>query len=336
MLNFFKSNNPGVVIAYIIYLVLFRVCFRFFTPDVNFVFDYHEPLSKLVFNFLKGLPFQYLTLSLVLSAVLSFVQALIVNYIVNEHKIVQRNNYLPGVFFIIFSSFFKESLLLSPASIALTFMLVCAGKIFSLSRKEKAYGDVFDSGFLVAVATLFYFPSIVFIIFAYIGLGSIRAFTYREWAITLLGFACPFFLCFTGYYWYDSTPRMWMDISNTQQKGWLVGINHFKQTDYLLLGALILNILAALAFLPSALYSSLIQVRKYSTTLVFFIFLVGISFSLQQKVSLSHFTWMALPLSIIYTMVTFRLKADLASEIIHLMLILLVLAGQYLPIFNLI
>jgi hypothetical protein len=61
-------------------------------------------------------------------------------------------------------------------------------------------------------------------------------------------------------------------------------------------------------------------------------FLVVISLPLQQKVSVSHFVLMSLPLSIIFSMDLFQIKRKWIPEIIHLILILLVLAGQYLPI----
>jgi len=166
LLSFFKSNNPTVVIFYIFYLVLFRVCFAFIPADANFVFEHREPLSALLFGFLKNFSANYQIISLVLSGILCFVQALLINSIVNENKILSKKNYLAGALFIQFASFFKESLLLTQACIALTFLILCVGRIFSLIRKEKSYGDVFDVGFLIALATLFYFPAVLFIFFA--------------------------------------------------------------------------------------------------------------------------------------------------------------------------
>jgi len=332
VLNFFKSNNPGVVIVYIFYLALFRVCFLFIHPDTGFVFQYHEPLSKVTFAFLKGLPVNYEITSLVLSCILCFIQALLINGIVNQNKVLAKKNYMSGALFILFFSFFKQSLLLTPATIALTCLVICTGKIFSLVKKEKSYGDIFDAGFLIALATLFYFPSILFILFAYIGLATVRPFTYREWFITLLGFISPFILVFTIYFWNDNTALLWKDIANNVSGGWLHGINHISPDDFMTLGFLLLSILASLAFLPTVLYSTLIQVRKFTTALIFFIFLVVISIALQQTVNMSHFVWMGLPLSILSAMIIYPIKRKWITEVIHLILILLVLAGQYLPL----
>ena len=329
MLSFFKSNNPTVVIFYIIYLVIFRVCFVFTTTDTNFVFEHREPLSALLFGSLKNFSASYQTISMVLAAILCFVQALIINGIVNDNKILSRKNYLPGAVFIIFASFFKESLLLTPASVALTFLLICAARLFSLIRKEKAYGDVFDLGFLVALAALFYFPSVLLILFATIGLGIMRPFNYREWIIVPMGFFSPLLLVFTFYYWNDKEAILFADIANLHTAGWLVR-TALEHTDKFSLGAIALCTVVCLFLLPGSLYSSLIQVRKYANALVVFIVLVFVAVALEQTIHLSHLVLLALPLSIITAMVLMQIKRNWLAEVMHIILILLVLAGQFL------
>lgn len=333
MLSFFKSNNPAVVVFYIFYLALFRVVFFFSTPETDFVFQHNEPLSHWLFGFLKNSTTNFALVSLLLGAVLSSVQALLINNIVNENKMLSKKNYLAGAVFIVFASFFKESLLLSPASIALTFLMLCTARIFSLIKKEKLYGDIFDTGFLVAVATLFYFPCIVFIVFAYIGLATVRPFVLREWVGVLLGFFTPFFLLFTYFFWNDRTTEMFIAIANIHAQGWLTGLS-LTTANKVLIGSMALFTITSLVFLPSALYSSLIQVRKFSNTLILFIFLAAIASLLQQTIHLSHFILFSLPLGIILSMVLMQIKRKGVAEVIHLILILLVLGMQFLPLFN--
>ena len=332
LLSFFKSNNPGVVVFYLMYLVVFRLCFAFVPFDSSFVFTHTEPLSHLVFNLLKTTLQNYPWVSPVLSAVLCFIQALLINDIVNENKVTAKKNYLAGLLFIIVFSFFKESLVLSPAALSLTFLILCTRKMFSLIKKEKAFGDVFDLGFLAVVAGLFYFPAMLFILFAYIGVGIMRAFNYRDWVIVLMGAASPLIVVFTWYFWFDKAPALLTDIANVH-RGWLTGAA-FKAPDFILLGVLAFLIAASFVLLPGALYSSLIQVRKFTTALITLIFLIVVAFGLQQAVNLSHWVLLSLPLAIIFSIVMMQIKNRLISEVIHLILILLVLAGQYLPLFN--
>ena len=333
MLSFFKSNNPGVAVFYIVYLALFRVCFLFAPMDTGYVFMHTEPLSHLFFALLKNPLMNVGWLSTFLAATLSFIQAMLVNNIVNENKILAKKNNLAGLLFIIVSSFFKESLFLSPELLSLTFVILSTQRMFSLIKKEKAFGDVFDVGFLVAIAALFYFPSILFLLFAYIGVGTMRAFSYRDWIIILLGFISPYIVVFTWYFWFDKTPVMLSELANIHGHAWLTGIA-LKPSDWMLLGALLLLTAMALALLPGALYSSLIQVRKFSTSLITLLFLIILAFGLQQSAHLSHWVLVSLPLAIIFSMVLMQIKNKWVSEVMHLILILLVLAGQYLPVLN--
>ena len=140
---------------------------------------------------------------------------------------------------------------------------------------------------------------------------------------------------FTFYFWNDRTAILFQNIANVHGKVWLKG-PALEQTDWFLAGSLLVFILISLVILPSALYSSLIQVRKFSTTLIVLIFLIAISFVLQQNKNLCHWVLLALPLAVIFSMVLMQIKSRLVSEVIHLILILLVLAGQFLPILNII
>lgn len=335
MLSFFKSNNPAVVIFYIIYLVLFRLIFFFTPPEAEFVFQYHEPLSNALFGFLKINSLNFGIMSFSLGGVLCFMQALFINNIVNENKMLPKKNYLAGAVFIIFVSFFKESLLLSPASIALTFLILCTARIFALIRKEKSYGDIFDIGFLAAVATLFYFPCIIFVLFAYIGLATVRPFKLREWIGVLVGFIVPFFLTFTFYFWNDRTTEMFLSMANIHVEGWLLGIG-LTAADKISIITMAVCTAASLVLLPSALYSSLIQVRKFSNTLILFIVLASAAMLLQQSIRLSHFVLFSLPLGIIVAMILMHIKRKWIAEVIHLILLLFVLSMQFLPLFNII
>lgn len=333
MLSIFKSNNPAVIVFYFFYLLLFRVCLVWLTVDNSFVFSHTEPLSALLFSSLKNVGGNQQFVSAVLGAVLCFFQALLVNGIVNNNKMLARKSYVAGATFIVFASFLPNTLLLTPVSVALTFILLATGRIFSLVKNEKAHGDIFDVGFFIGIAALFYFPSLMFILFAYIGLAIVRPFNYREWVIVLTGLAAPFMVVFVYYYWNDNTPSLLSDLLNRQGNGWLL-LSEFSDADKLRLGALALCTLAGLLLLPGSLHASLIQVRKFANILVVLTLFVFLAVLLRQTVRLSHWVMLAFPLGIFTGMVLLKIKRNWVAEVIYLILILLVLVGQYLSVFN--
>ena len=122
-------------------------------------------------------------------------------------------------------------------------------------------------------------------------------------------------------------------LTNIHSNGWLNGMA-FSRVDVAVIFCIAFLSLGLLAMLPSALYSSLIQVRKFSSVLVVFLLFTAISFALQQTINLSHLILLSLPLGIISSLVLMQLKNKLVSEVTHIILILLVLTGQFLPLFN--
>jgi hypothetical protein len=177
------------------------------------------------------------------------------------------------------------------------------------------------------VAVLLYFPAIVFVLFAYIGMGSLRPFRTREWTAALLGIATPLFATFTMFFVADTLP------GNVLPQ-YLLSSLQFAPAYWLRIGAVLFCSFAALTLLPLVLHSTLIQVRKFTTLLTLLFALLIPAFFLQQQVNLSHLALLSFPISVVTSMLLVQFKNPLVSEVIHLILILLVLAGQYLPYFH--
>jgi hypothetical protein len=142
-------------------------------------------------------------------------------------------------------------------------------------------------------------------------------------------------LVFTFYFWNDKTGVLLAQVANVHQGNWLVGIN-LNMVDKMLVGGITACTLTCLTLLPASLYSSLIQVRKFATSLVVFLVLALVAIVLEQNIRLSHLVLMALPLGIFSSMALMQIKRKWLSEVIHIILILFVLAGQFLPLFNII
>lgn len=331
MLSFFKSNNPGVVVFYFIYLLAFRLVFLLSAPDLTFLQNYHEPLSHFFYSGWAGAALQTPWVSLTAAALLVFVQSLYVNRIINEQRMTAKKNFLAGLLYIMLTSVFREGLVLSPALVALTFIIIACERTFCLIKKEKMYGDIFDIGFLISLASFFYFPALALLLFSLAGLGNLRSFNYREFVVLVLGLATPFFLLFTLYYWNDNLPQMLVAITNHYQQGWFMGF-HPHTVEWIQIGGLLALALALLAMVPGVVYSSLIQVRKFVAILMFLLLLMVAAFFLQQQVSLSHGVWLAFPLSIFLTMVILQLKRKMIGEVMHIILFLALMAAQYGPL----
>lgn len=302
----------------------------FIAPDFSFVFNHHEPLAKLVFKPLSSLP-DYRLVGAVLGALVVFLQAALINGIFNINKFSAKKIYMPGVIFVILSSVFVEGLVLSPVMLSTLFVTLILYRLFGLGRQEKGYGDLFDIGFLAAIAAMFYFPSALLIFFCFLGMATVKPFAVRDWIVMFLGFLAPIIPLVIAYYWMDNLPNLAPDVLNIIHFEWLTGFNAGKINVALtsLLGVILLFSFAAL---PSVLFSTLIQVRKFSSVLVLLSFFIIGGFFLQPQLSSSHWLMLALPASILFTMALEQFKRKIILEITHLIIILLILAGQILPV----
>lgn len=317
---------------YPLYLFVFRIVFFFRDLDLPDASNYHEPLSSLFFGAIASTSFWSVAGLNTLGAILVFLQSVLVNKVVNEHKLTQRKNYLVGLLYILMASLFMDGLLLSPAMIAATFFILATDRVFQLVKKEKMYGVVFDIGSLVSMAVLFFFPSAVLVVFAFVAISTLRTFNYREYVTLLLGVIAPFFLVFVFYYWNDKASVLPMHLINHYQQGWLL---EFPKSliPRAQLGILFFFTLVLLAVVPSLVYGSLIQIRKFTGMLILAASLTLAGFFLQQSVSLSYPLVVAFPLSLFMGMLVMNIRHNLVGEVIHIILFSLVLAGQYLPLF---
>ena len=80
----------------------------------------------------------------VASLLLIFFQALMVNRLVNNFKIVGKQTYLPAAFYILFSSLFTGFGTVSPLLLAMTFVLWAMLRVHGVYGTERCDSNIFD------------------------------------------------------------------------------------------------------------------------------------------------------------------------------------------------
>src|SRR6185503_18765652 len=79
-------------------------------------------------------------------------------------------------------------------------------------KKEAALALIFDAGLLVSIASLFFFPYIVFILFIIAALMILRPFNLREYLMAILGLLVPYYFIGVYFFWYGKLPEFWQTI----------------------------------------------------------------------------------------------------------------------------
>ena len=89
-------------------------------------------------------------------------EAFLVNRITVGQEILNTATYMPGVMYGVFMSCCPQMTTLHPVLCANLFILLALRRLFNTHRKETAFSEVFDAGFFISIATLFYVPSFCF------------------------------------------------------------------------------------------------------------------------------------------------------------------------------
>jgi hypothetical protein len=310
--QFFKSNNASAYI-FIPLLTIALWVFGYIHPVGIPPVKHAMPLFELLSS-----PFSNIWLNISIALILVVAEAFLLNYIVNDNEILTRPSFLPALLYIIFMSSNKAMLILHPLIFGNFFLLLAIHRLLNSYRKDKAFSQFFDAGFLIAIASLFYFPYIVFFPVMAAALVILRPFNWREWIISVCGILTPYLLVGTVYFVINRLDYLLYDrmlFYFSRQLHLETLSSSFYFTNSLQLGILIL----AGARLFTGLNSGSQKTKKGIVLLIWFLVAGVISIAITQEVSTSCFAALAIPVSVFYAHYFMNLKRNWLAEVLFLL-----------------
>lgn len=325
MVSLFKSNKPHIPLILLGYAVLLQLP-MFLFPRKYVVPEAQEPLSNLLLSLID----KPHIVAAIFSVLLVVIQALVVNKMITDLRLFDKANYVPALMYVVVSSLFTEFLYPGPQLLANLFVVLVLMSIMRLYKSQENFSEIFDVGFMIAIASLFYSPTMVLLVLMFIGLGILRAFAWREWVTGLAGFLAPYILISTYYFLVDGLGEFWYE----QFSGMFnFGDMHLSTgLDVKVTGSFVVLLLMLSAWYLQASYlKSQIQIRKFLVLVVWTLILLFFSFVLDDDLSLKHFVIITVPLSVILSYYMLNFKKQRWPEIIHWLLVLSILFFQYYP-----
>jgi len=167
--------------------------FIFFTPfrDIKHIILPYEKESLTAFNFFFKITAWDKTFELIVCAILVCVQAQMINRLNQEYYILKVNSYLPGIIFILITGSLMPLHRVQPVLISNILLLMSIDQILQCHKKEKVIENLFNSGFYLFIACLFYRGMVFYLFVPYAGLVLFRSFNLREWLMPVSGFLLP-------------------------------------------------------------------------------------------------------------------------------------------------
>lgn len=324
MLQIFKTNQILGAVLFLLYLGFFY--------GANLLVEQPIPsptpgiFGQLTLDAMQGWSPFMLRLSAML---LIFLQAVLLVIIVNSNRINNDSNLLPGVFYCLFAGMVPEFMYPSPTMLANTFLLIAMMELMAVYKIPVAAGRLFNVGFWISAASLFYFSSIGLIIFALWGASTLRAYNIKDMVVILFGAITPYFLAGTVFFLLDRMPefmdlQLWRNLAFWDFQP--VGDGMF----YLKAG--LFGLLVLIAFLGSSGFfqKKIMQVQKKITLLYGFLLFSGGIVLFQSQADISHLLLPCIPLAVFFSM-SFSTMPTQWAEVVHMLMLVAGLALAYSP-----
>ena len=222
MLRLFRENS---VLSGILLLIL---CIALKVPAIIKLhhYDYIQtaPLSRIFFHYLSNID-NHILWSLIVSALMVFMQSFLLNYIVSQHSILYKDTFLPGLFFVLLNSFYPQQAELTPQLISNTFVILLFQRLCFLYESPKPLLLVFDAGMYLGLGILFNYDLSVFLPFILISVVIFTSFNIRYLIISLLGILVPLYFTAIIFYLNDNLNELIFYVKQSFEKQLLKTFN---------------------------------------------------------------------------------------------------------------
>ncbi len=325
MIDFFKKLNPLNIFGLAVVLVILRAGYLFNLP-VRIDASYSESFDRMLLA--PGLHYSFTpALNVLVAGALAFIQALLLNHLVNHFNLLGKPTFLPALMYITLSGLYKPFLVLSPPLICNFFLIWMLFKLIDFYKSKDSKSSAFDLGMIVAVGSLIYLPFIFFFLAIWIALVIFKPFNWREWATGVIGYITIFFFLAVYYFLAGKLNRfagIWQPLASKFPNN--IAISHY---NYFLLIPIVLILALYFITLQQNYYKSYIQIRK-SFQLLFVIFLISLlSFCIRAAFQLSHFLLCAVPVAVFYAYYFLHARRRWFYETLYLLFAAIIVYMQF-------
>lgn len=197
-------SKSGTIVQFAIFAIVLVLTWlpAIVNPVLPVVTPSDGPLYLILVSWLQAYPI--LTVAVALSLVV--IQSLILFYVYQANGFFKRSNFLPAIIILLtysWNSDFQTLHAILPAGI---FVIIALNSIMGMYGRQAAYHQVFTATFSIGIASLFYLPLAYLLIMIWFTLITYRISTWREYAISIIGFILPIVYYISWLFWIDDLP----------------------------------------------------------------------------------------------------------------------------------
>jgi hypothetical protein len=277
------------------------------------------PAYGFLYHLLSDLPTWYT----VIAMILLLGEALLLNKLLSDFGITPKNSYLTAFVYIVLMSCLTDYLTLHPVLCVNILIIIMLRMVFIANQKEDSLKEIFSAGILTALCSLFVFKSAGLLLGVWLFLFFMRIYSWRPWAVNLIGFISVYLYVFVWYLTVDKTIEKFQLYRSVFQSIKLVrSAPQFSVYEYILFALLLFLLLISAVNFFSSVGEKLINIRRISLVLLWLLIVSVISTVCYISNLRFDLAYILLPLSVMVAMYYTNIKRYLFAEIVLLLLII--------------
>lgn len=219
-------------------------------------------LSPLLF----ALPSMPGVIWMIIYHVIVLLQALRLNYILNEKRMFQRQAFTTAMCYVLLTALFAQWTHITPALLCNSLIIWLFDKMTQLQGTAKPKTIIYNIGCIAGAAVLLYHPSIMVVLACFLAIAILRPFDLTEWFVLLMAILTPFYFLISFLYLAGDINDLWLYIPEWGMPFRLPPDIRPALATLILLGAVLL---AGIYMWRTHSGRMLIQVRKEWSVLLF-------------------------------------------------------------------
>jgi len=293
-----------------------------------------KPLLTPGYSLLMGILQGNVLLRVIIAMILVISGALLFNYALTKFDLVPKNTLVPAMVYIVLLSYSPSLLALHPVAIPVLLMLLVLYFLFQVYTEEEAFAPIFNIGFLIGISSMFYFPSIFFILFIWLTFIVYRLYSWREWTIPITGIITPYLFLFTYYFLTDSLEPAYLAYAAYFSKITIFQFSFdFSILNYIITSLVILFSIWAGVLLLSNIQEKIISLRKRYWTIYYLLAIAIFTYIFSDIFFKWHQVFSLIPASVFLAYTFSQLKNLRWIEILWGILFSLIAINNLLVLF---
>ena len=324
MIALFRQKSPANIFLLLIFGLLIKMPL-FLYPQVVKPAAEDGKLYLAIINFLSGGNSDTGFGAGAISFFLLSGQAVLINYVVNEQRMTNRQTFLPAMAYLLVTSLFPEWNYLSAPLMASVLILWAFIKLFTLYNAAAANSIIFNIGLILGISSFIYFPSVAFVLCLFLGLMILRPFRINELVLLVMGILTPYY--FYAVYLFLNDKLVWSNIFPVLA----FKTPEIETTIWMAVAVVLLGIpfLMGGYYIQSHLRKMLIQARKnWSIFLLFLLLGLFVPF-ISNVTSLHNWVLVAAPFAAFHSCAYLYPQRKIISSFLFFLTLAFILFQQY-------